>query len=327
MRLPQELSEPIQTEVAKIDRRQLAQAVAQLTERYKAGEFSSPAISNDAQRAAYLAVRLPATYAANLRAFSEIQLRAPQTNITSLLDLGAGPGTALFAAAQTFPGLQRATLIEADDHWLRFGKNLAQASVLEAVRNAQWLKQDLRSGFSCHPHDLVVISYALGELSPAAAEAVIRKAWSCTQQFLLLMEPGTPRGFATINTARSLLIANGAELLAPCPHKNVCPMAAVGDWCHFAQRVERSSQHRQLKGGALGYEDEKFSYVIASRQSTSPSGARIVRHPGKHSGHVQLVLCTPEGRLENRTITRASGPAYKRARKAEWGELWQDSAS
>jgi ribosomal protein RSM22 (predicted rRNA methylase) len=101
-------------------------------------------------------------------------------------------------------------------------------------------------------------------------------------------------------------------------------MALAGDWCHFSQRVERTSQHRQLKGGALGYEDEKFSYVIARKDSVKPAGARIVRHPGKHSGHVQLTLCTPEGRIENQTITRSSKAAYKLARKAEWGDLWTD---
>jgi ribosomal protein RSM22 (predicted rRNA methylase) len=93
-------------------------------------------------------------------------------------------------------------------------------------------------------------------------------------------------------------------------------MAAAGDWCHFSQRVERTSQHRQLKGGALGYEDEKFSYLIAAKSTVLSKGARIVRHPGKHSGHVQLALCTAEGKLENHTVTRSSKEAYKRARKA-----------
>ena len=99
-------------------------------------------------------------------------------------------------------------------------------------------------------------------------------------------------------------------------------MAAAGDWCHFSQRVERTSQHRQLKGGALGYEDEKFSYLVAARIDAPSAAARIVRHPGKHSGHVQLVLCTTEGKIENRTVTRSNKKAYKRARKAEWGDLW-----
>ena len=202
------------------------------------------------------------------------------------------------------------------------GKRLAEQSDFAVIQQAQWLQQDLRSGLACEKHDLVVISYTLGELPQAAAEAVLNKAWKCAGKFLVVVEPGTRRGFAAINTVRSALIASEATILAPCPHHFTCPMAAAGDWCHFSQRVERTSQHRQLKGGALGYEDEKFSYLVAAKNNSPSAGARIVRHPGKHSGHVQLVLCTPEGKIENRTITRSSKDVYKRARKAEWGDVW-----
>ena len=322
MRLSAELLDAIQRETEKVDRRKLAQATAQLTEHYKAADFSSPAIASEAHRAAYLAVRFPATYAAIRRVFAEIKLRAPQQEIASLLDLGAGPGTALFAAAEHFPQLRQATLIEFDSAWIAVGKRLAEQSESLVVQQAQWLKQDLRSGLSCENHDLVVISYTLGELPHAAAEAMLNKAWKCAGKFLVVIEPGTRRGFAAINAARSALLANAAAILAPCPHHFTCPMAAAGDWCHFSQRVERTSQHRQLKGGALGYEDEKFSYFVAAKSAAQSTGARIVRHPGKHSGHVKLVLCMAEGKIENRTITRSSKEAYKRARKAEWGDLW-----
>jgi len=322
MRLPAELQDAIQRETGKVDRRKLAQATAQLTEHYKAADFSTPAVATEAHRAAYLAVRLRATYAAICRVFAEIKLCAPQAEIASLLDLGAGPGTTLFAATEQFPQLRQATLLESDSSWIALGKRLAEQSGSMVVQQAQWLKQDLRSGLACEKRDLVVISYTLGELPQVAAEAVLNKAWKCAGKFLVLIEPGTRRGFAAINAARSSLIANGAAILAPCPHHLVCPMAAAGDWCHFSQRVERTSQHRQLKGGALGYEDEKFSYLVAAKSSSPSAGARIVRHPGKHSGHVQLALCTAEGKIENRTITRSSKEAYKRARKAEWGDLW-----
>ncbi|HKD80150.1 MAG TPA: small ribosomal subunit Rsm22 family protein [Candidatus Angelobacter sp.] len=326
MRLPPYLAEAVQAEIGLVEGRRLAQAAAQISQRYQAGEFSSPVITNDVQRAAYLAVRLPATYAVNERVFSEIHSRSPEAVITSMLDLGAGPGTALFAAGESFPALQRSTLLEADDGWLSLGKKLAAGSPLASVRQAHWLKRDLRSGFSCDTHDLVVLSYVLGELNQAAAEAVVRKAWSCAGKFLVLIEPGTPRAFAGINAARSVLIAGGAEILAPCPHKNICPMSAAGDWCHFAQRIERTSQHRQLKGGALGHEDEKFSYIIAGPELPASTFARILRHPGKRSGHVQLELCTPEGRKEQATITRSQKQAYRLARKAAWGGTWNDGA-
>ena len=323
MRLPPYLMEAVQAETDQVERPRLAQAVRQISERYQADTPSSSALT-DAQRTAYLAVRLPATFAAARHVLAELQLHAAPEQLTSILDLGAGPGTALFAGAETFPDLQRATLLEADDRWIVLGKQMACRAPFPAVQHAQWFRQDLRSGFSSDKHDLVMISYVLGELGTAAAESVIRKAWACAARFLLLLEPGTPRGFASINAARALLIAGGANILAPCPHHAGCPMAAAGDWCHFAQRVERTAQHRQLKGGALGYEDEKFSYLIAGRSSAAaPAGSRILRHPGKHSGHVQFELCTQEGRIKRATVTRSDKAAYKRARKAEWGDTWQ----
>jgi ribosomal protein RSM22 (predicted rRNA methylase) len=324
MRLPVELLDAVERETDRIDRRKLVQPTAQLTEHYQAVDFSSPAIMTEAHRAAYLAVRLPATYAAARRVFSEIRLRAPDVDISSLLDFGAGPGTTLFAATEEFHLLQQATLVEVDAAWLALGKRLAAQSELPIVREAQWLRQDLRSGISCIAHDLVAISYTLGELPQAAADAVLRKAWDCARRFLVVIEPGTRRGFAAVNAARSTLLAKAATIIAPCPHQRACPMAAAGDWCHFSQRVERTSQHRQLKGGTLGYEDEKFSYLVAGKAGAPASAARIVRHPGKHSGHVQFVLCTTQGQIENRTVARSSKAAYKLARKAEWGDTWME---
>ncbi|HEY2392029.1 MAG TPA: small ribosomal subunit Rsm22 family protein [Candidatus Angelobacter sp.] len=340
MRLPTELMDAIEQETEKVDRRKLVQATAQLSQHYKAADFSHPAVVTSAHRAAYLAVRLPAIYAAVRRVLAELQLRVPQCDVRSLLDIGAGPGTVLFAASDEFH-LQEATLIEVDAEWLAMGKRLAAQSPLPVAREAQWVKQDLRSGLNCQAHDLVTISYTFGELPPAAADAVLRKAWSCANQFLVIIEPGTPRGFAAVNAARTSLIAtiatmpNAARIIAPCPHQYACPMAAAGDWCHFSQRIERTSLHRQLKGGTLGHEDEKFSYLIAAKtavQTTAvqtneavPAPSRIVRHPLKHSGHVQLSLCTPEGKIENRIIARSSKAAYKSARKAEWGDAWAES--
>jgi ribosomal protein RSM22 (predicted rRNA methylase) len=155
MRLPADLLDAIQQETDKVDRRKLVQATAQLSESYKVADFSSRAITGEAHRAAYLAVRMPATYAAIQRVLSEIKLRAPQAEVNSLLDIGAGPGTALFAASEEFQ-LQQATLIEVDAEWLALGKRLAAQRQSPAVKEAKWVKQDLRSGFSSEPHDLVV---------------------------------------------------------------------------------------------------------------------------------------------------------------------------
>ncbi len=322
MRLPEQLREVIEKEVENIDRRQLAQASSQLTQQYQSADFLSRPLRTEAHRAAYLLARLPATYAANVHVFSEIQRLAPDSRTDSLLDLGAGPGTALYAAVHIFGSLKHATMVEGDAHFLEQGRRIASYSALEAVRNARWTRHDLRAGPQLEPHDLVAISYTLGELSQADVEKIVKQAWASTQKFLAILEPGTRRGFGTVNAGRSQLIALGAHLLAPCPHAVECPMADAGDWCHFSQRIERSSEHRHLKGGELGYEDEKFSYVVAARDSFPTATGRIVRHPRKHSGHVQLTLCTSHG-LENRTVTKSQKENYRKVRKAEWGDPWE----
>lgn len=320
MGLPTYLDKGLDELDPQLDPRSLATASQNLIRRYKSGDFASPALRSSSDRAAYLFTRFPATFAANLRVFTELRRRAPESEVRTLLDLGAGPGTALFAAAEVFPQLVRATLVESDLQWLQTAKSLGASSPSPAVRNARWVQLDLRKAAQFEPHDLVVISYALGELNGRIGEEVVHRAWQSGAKFLVIVEPGTRRGFARVNAVRSLLTSQSADILAPCPHKHVCPMAAANDWCHFSQRLPRSSEHRRLKAADLGYEDEKFSYVIATRVAASAAKSRIVRHPRKHSGHVQLELCTPAGMIEKRTVTRSDKEAYKKARQAEWGE-------
>ncbi len=319
MRLPEPLLRAIEEETGKFDGKTLARAAAELSSRYQREEFSSPVLSSDAHRAAYLAVRMPATFAANAHVFGEIRRLAGDAQVESMLDLGAGPGTALFAAHEVFPQLRRATLLEADQAWLNAGKRLVERLPPDTV--VSWLQRDLRQPLQLEAHDLVVISYALGELPRGVVESLIRVAWNMAGRFLVIVEPGTMRGFGAINSVRSSLIASGVSILAPCPHQNACPMAVAGDWCHFAQRVERTSLHRRLKTGELGFEDEKFSYIVATRTEATPPEARLVRHPLKHSGHIQLTLCTAQG-VKQETITKSQKERYRRARKAEWGDGW-----
>lgn len=326
MRLPEQLRSAIATETDKVDRRTLARSVAELTQSYKSGVISNAAIRSEVRRAAYLATRLPATYAACYRVMAEIRRLAPQTAVAGVLDLGAGPGTGLWAAAEIFPNLTQATLVESDDALAKLGRRLAAGSSHPALRRAQWESGDLARKVKYAKHDLVVISYVLGELAATHAQALVAEAWSAASQFLAIIEPGTPRGFSAILAARTALIANQAQILAPCPNRLPCPMAAAGDWCHFSQRVERTSLHRRLKGGALGYEDEKLSYIVASRHAASFGPARIVRHPRINPGHVQLSLCSA-GRIEYRTVARSQKEEYKLARRAEWGDTWESDSS
>ncbi|MCI0351622.1 MAG: small ribosomal subunit Rsm22 family protein [Acidobacteriales bacterium] len=322
MHLPRALSAAIEEQVSRFDGKALARAAEALSLAYRReSQRTKGFLGSDLHRAAYLVTRMPATYAAVRAVLEEARLRLPQANITSLLDLGAGPGTAAWAAAEVFPSIAHITLLERNAELIRLGKSLAAHSPHSALAKAQWEQADLNSAVHLRPYDLVVLSYSLGELG--AGEPLVRSAWAAVQVALAVVEPGTPRGFGTILDARRALLAAGGHVAAPCPHDRECPMvSSKNDWCHFAERLERSAAHRYAKGAGMGYEDEKFSYVVVTKPEVARVAARILRHPVKHKGHVRLELCTPAG-LSTQTITRSERDAYRHARQAKWGSEWE----
>jgi ribosomal protein RSM22 (predicted rRNA methylase) len=122
-----------------------------------------------------------------------------------------------------------------------------------------------------------------------------------------------------VRSARRALASLGYHPVLPCPQEDSCPVAEP-DWCHFSVRLERSRLHRHVKSGGMGYEDEKFSYVVAAPERHGLVASRIVRHPRVGKGHIELELCTPDG-LRRVTVS-SSHPAWKLARKLRWGDPW-----
>lgn len=322
MPLPDALRQAIEQEAAG---HRLTEAAADLSDRYRSQQNTQERfITTDAHRLAYAAVRAPATFAAVSTALSELHRLTPRMKIESLLDLGAGTGAASWAAAEVFDGLGEFTLVEQDSRLIELGRKLAQASGNEALRAADWRAGNLRTLAEFPPRDLILFSYSLGEIEAEGASKIIAAVWPAAREALVIVEPGTTKGFEVIRRARAQLIEAGAFIVAPCPHVKACPMPAgvdAGDWCHFAARFERSPLHRRLKGGTLGYEDEKFSYIAVTKQPVQPAAARVVRHPLRQAGRAQLQLCAPEG-LQTIAITKRDKEDWRRARKTDWGDAW-----
>lgn len=321
MQLPISLRSGIEQELSAVSFSALTAAANELSDRYRQQKKADRFITTDAHRLAYLAVRMPATFAAVSKALSHLGEFQPE----SLLDLGAGTGAAAWAAVEAFDSLRRFTLIEQDRGLIELGRRLASEN--EALSSAEWRTANLRTLAEFEQHDLVVCSYSLGEIESAAAGKILKAAWLAAKQVLVVVEPGTTKGFATIRAARDQLIEAGAFLIAPCPHAQTCPMPTdESDWCHFSARFDRTSLHRRLKGGSLGYEDEKFSYVAAAKLPVAPAAARVVRHPQRQPGFIQLQLCAPEG-LRSLKITKRDKETWKRARKVDWGDGFDRIAS
>ncbi|MCC6366571.1 MAG: rRNA methyltransferase [Bryobacterales bacterium] len=287
----------------------LQRAVSLLSDHYRARRPSSAApLTPEEKLAAYLLTRLPATYAAASHVLAEAARRLPAPP-ASILDLGAGIGAAAIAALEIFPRLQ-ATLFEPDASFRECGARL--------LPRADWKAVDLTSASSFPSHSLVISSYVLGEIAAARRDAVVARAWQASQSALVLIEPGSPAGFAIIRQARSQLLHLGAHLLAPCPAPLPCPIPE-GDWCHFAQRLERTALQRRIKHAALSYEDEKFSYVVASRVPSAVPMARLIRRPIHHPGLIELTLCRGD-RIESSNVTKRDRGRFRWARHAVWGD-------
>lgn len=318
MQLPHELKSAIDTLLAKTSKGLLSRASSELTSRYRSvnRDGISDFMQSDAHRHAYVAVRMPATYAVISRVLQECAARMPDFAPLSVADIGAGPGTGAWAAVEAFPMLASVHLYEKDKALMDIGAELMHDA--SALKQAEWHQTDLLQAHNFEGHDLTLLSYVVGELPIEAACKLVETVWKATGQVMAIIEPGTPHGFKRIIAFRTLLLQLGANLVAPCPHHRECPMKG-DDWCHFAVRLERSAVHREVKDVSMGFEDEKYSYIVAAKTPVKLPEARVLRHPQRHSGHIDFVLCGQSG-LEKKVISKKMGEVYKKARKLDWGD-------
>lgn len=308
--LPHQLKLNLERELRGRGAAALARDAAALSSRYRQSG------GGPAEPVAYAITRMPATFAATAAALAALAAGLSGPGPRTLLDAGAGTGAALWAAAAIWPEIEGATLIERSLPMVELGRRLA-AGAGGAVATARWLTADLAGPWEVAPHDLVTAAYALGELTEGARAALVTRLWAQAQVALVIVEPGTPRGWAVIRAAREQLRAEGARIIAPCPHESHCPMPD-DDWCHFAQRLARTRGHRAAKGAALGYEDEKYSYVAVARHGGDPAGARVLRRPVVRPGRIELTLCARDG-LRQPVVTKADREAWRLARDLGWG--------
>lgn len=317
MELPGALQQALEAELHHAAPKKLARTTSELSLRYRKDPSDGRTlIRNAADVRAYAAFRMPATFAAAYMVLEAVRTALPQWAPQTLLDVGAGPGTVMWAAAAVGWSFDSITLLEREAAMIDLGRRLAQKGE-ESIRAARWIKTDLSRDGHVSGHDLVTAAYVLGELNENTRQAVLERLWRNTRGVLAVIEPGTPRGFERIKQMRQRLIEQGAVILAPCPHDRPCPMEE-GDWCHFAARVSRTRLHRLVKSGELACEDEKFAYLAASRLPGGRANARVLRRPQVRKGHLVFTICTAEG-IGTRIAAKSDKEAYRQARKLKWG--------
>jgi ribosomal protein RSM22 (predicted rRNA methylase) len=286
---------------------------AALTATYRAGGHSA-----DIDLASYLVVRLPATYAAVSQVMAEAAARRPGFAPTSLLDAGSGPGTASWAAAEVWPGLEKITFLDNTPALLKLAGALAVEGP-QPIRHATAVEGSIETVPPSAGADVVVAAYALAEIPLARIRAAVERLWAASRSMLVIVEPGTPAGFARVRAARDALLAQGAWPVAPCTHADSCPMSGAG-WCHFSVRLARSRAHMHAKAASVPFEDERYSYIVLSREAGPLGYARIIAPPVHAKPGATFTICS-EGVLQTHHVARRDGPAYKQIRKLAWGDL------
>uniref|UniRef100_A0A803PP75 Methyltransferase-like protein 17, mitochondrial n=1 Tax=Cannabis sativa TaxID=3483 RepID=A0A803PP75_CANSA len=256
----------------------------------------------DDETIAYVASRMPAVFSACHRVLKEVRRRLPGFSPSTVLDFGAGTGSAFWALREVWPqSLEKVNLIEPSQSMQRAGRSLIQGlknlPLIHSYESIETLTKNIKK--SERKHDIVIASYVLGEI-PSLKDRIttVRQLWDLTKDVLVLVEPGTPQGSSIISQMRSHILwmekrklrklkigtnddttkekdlvadaqKTGAFIVAPCAHDGTCPLEKGGTYCHFVQRLERTSIQRiykRSKGKPLrGFEDEKFSYVVFRR--------------------------------------------------------------
>ena len=312
--LPAALRAALDARLQGISRNEAAERAAAISKTYRDGGGSA-AITSEIDALAYALARMPATYAADIASLNALLDIRPEFTPTSLLDVGGGPGTATWAAAEAFPSLQSFALIDANDALCKLALELAQ----QGGRRIAYERGEARALLAkAEAADLVVASYVIGEMNDAQQTALAALMWEKARDTLLVIEPGTPAGYARIIALRAQLIEAGAHVAAPCSHDGPCPLTAP-DWCHFTQRLQRSRTHKQVKGAEVPFEDEKFCYVALTRTPIDQRPSRVLAQPTVGKVEVTAKLCTPDG-LEIAKFPRRDKTAYAEARRWRWGD-------
>jgi ribosomal protein RSM22 (predicted rRNA methylase) len=312
--LPASISAALAARLHGVSRSDAAQRSDTISKTYRAGGGST-AIRTESDALAYALARMPATYAAVIASLNGLQEIRPDFAPTSLLDCGAGPGTATWACAEAFASLGTFSLLDANPALRALAMDLAR----DDDRGIDYRLGDAAAKIAEAPAaDLVIASYVINELTDTARERLVAAMWAKTNDTLVIVEPGTPAGTQRILDARTQLITAGAHLIAPCPHDEACPLAKP-DWCHFSQRLQRSRVHKQLKSAELPYEDEKFIYLAVARTPVAQRPSRVLAQPVTTKIAITAKLCTPDGVI-TAIAPKRDKALYGKFRKLDWGD-------
>jgi ribosomal protein RSM22 (predicted rRNA methylase) len=143
--LPYQLEAAIECALRNVPASKWKSAAKALSERYRTqrtGKESALARGFD-EALGYAAIILPAAYAQLSGAMAAVRERVPDWQPVSMLDIGSGPGTALWAATEQWPTLQKLTAWEREAAFIDLGRQLARDSASQVLTATNWQRVTL----------------------------------------------------------------------------------------------------------------------------------------------------------------------------------------
>lgn len=163
MPLPYLLQSSLNEEISHIPKIKLQKAYRELSNLYRINRKDiGITLNSEERRISYAAARMPSTYETVNKVLMEIG-NNDDVNIQTLIDVGAGPGTAAWASCNNFDSISKVTLIEQQPEMAALGKRLAINHPI--LKNANWLIHDAHKKISeIENADLVIASYSFNEI-------------------------------------------------------------------------------------------------------------------------------------------------------------------
>lgn len=270
-----------------------------------------PLVNKMDEVVAYTLSRMSAT-----NKVAEFVLTKIKENIETVLDLGAGTGSATFAALNMF---QNASVCAVEKVNKMQSLHKTIAFKMGQTDRINFLLDDAANFNSNNKFQLVMASYLFNELNKEDQKIVLNKMYEFSTDYIVIIEPGTPKNYSQMMSIKQEMLNLGAKLISPCKTINCC--LKEGDWCHFLVRVQRSKAHKEIKQGSLNYEDEKFTYLIFKKDNNIQNDKEniIIRRPVFGKKKISLKVCSPSG-VQEKVITNSNNSNYKAIKKLGVGD-------
>jgi ribosomal protein RSM22 (predicted rRNA methylase) len=284
-------------------------------------------INNYLDVLAYLRLRVPSTYAQIFGSLAQVREMIPFWKPKSILDIGSGPGTGVWAAKEIWPSIKIATCVDRENYFISVGSEIIKKAGIEV--ETTWEQEDItRMKDGKTQFDLVIVANILNELTDAQQKTLLDQLQKCFSGLIVIIEPGTSYGVGIIQKITPFI--QKGNLLAP--YINNTFVADTINWIHFSQRFKRPEFLRQTRQQmrtsslmASDWEESKYAYTaIGNIFREEKIWGRTIGSVKRHRGFLEFTVLTQAG-ISKIKVLKRNKKEYTFAKNLRWGQIIRDS--